>query len=281
MQVPNDLPEIDCIHTKNHRISVARYYEDKPSKIYTNVNENLMVIIRKGKKRLIYKDYEVTIGEGEFAFFKKGNYIMNQIINDGIYESILIFVSDDMIKSILQTEIAQDESIIVPYYKGNVVSHMYAEMELFMNLFYENAEKYEYILEMKVRELLQYILVEDDTHKFAAFLQQFFMDGNLTEYMENNYDKINDIKNAAHTLNMSLSTFKRRFYEVYRCTPHKWMNDRKLEKASILLNTSEYSVTDICFICGFRSLPTFQSLFQHRFGVSPGKYRKQKIRCNS
>lgn len=38
-------------------------------------------------------------------------------------------------------------------------------------------------------------------------------------------------------------------------------------RAIYLLDTSEYSVTDIGFICGFESMSTFMSAFRKRFGV--------------
>lgn len=60
------------------------------SKIYTKVDGNLLVIVLKGKKHLIYQDFETTIFEEEYAMFRKENYIMNQIISDHEYESLII-----------------------------------------------------------------------------------------------------------------------------------------------------------------------------------------------
>lgn len=39
------------------------------------------------------------------------------------------------------------------------------------------------------------------------------------------------------------------------------------------LDTTDYSVTDIGFICGYESLSTFMNAFKEKFGISPGKYR--------
>lgn len=71
-------------------IFLKTYVEYESSKIYTKVDENLLVIVLKGKKQLIYQDFETTISEGEYAMFRKGNYIMNQIISDHEYESLII-----------------------------------------------------------------------------------------------------------------------------------------------------------------------------------------------
>ena len=71
-------------------IFLKTYVEHESSKIYTKVEDNLLVIVLKGKKHLIYQDFETTISEGEYAMFRKGNYIMNQIISDHEYESLII-----------------------------------------------------------------------------------------------------------------------------------------------------------------------------------------------
>ena len=76
---------------------------------------------------------------------------------------------------------------------------------------------------------------------------------------------------------MSLSTFKRKFKTEFACNPHQWLNEQKLTRAVYLLDTSQYSVTDIGFICGFESMSTFMSAFRKKFGISPGKYRKMNI----
>ena len=72
---------------------------------------------------------------------------------------------------------------------------------------------------------------------------------------------------------MSISSFKRKFQKEYTCSPHKWINEKKLQKACLLLDTTDYSVTDIGFICGYESLSTFMNAFKEKFGISPGKYR--------
>ena len=79
----------------------------------------------------------------------------------------------------------------------------------------------------------------------------------------------------AETMNMSISTLKRKFLKDFGCSPHLWMNERKLEKALMLLDTTNYSITDIAFICGFSSLSTFMEQFKKKYRVSLGRYRKR------
>jgi|GEM_PF-2603028 AraC-type DNA-binding domain-containing proteins len=273
MKVPEGLKDREFMQTGNKKISVVRFWDNIPSKIYTNVCDSLLVFVLKGKKRVSYRNFDVTISAGEFAFFQKNNYIMSQILEDNEYESLLIFVNDDILKQIQRFEVTQYPAMQIPYYKGNTVSYMTGEIEVIGKLLKENKTGYDTIIDMKIRELLQYILIEDSTHQFAGFLSRILNECTLSQYMEEHYESIGTIEEIAIQLNMSVSTFKRKFQEVYHCTPHKWLNDKRLDKAKELLCITDYSATDICFICGFQSLTTFINQFKGKYGTAPGQYR--------
>lgn len=277
MQVPLDLKNNKYIETNNKNIFITRFEQNAPSKIFTEVRENLLVLVLKGQKKLVYKDYETVVHEGEFAFFCKGNYIMNQIVNQSEYQSLLIFVSNEFMRKIRKKSISKGTAERELFYKGNIVEHMQDEIELLMHLIEKNEDAYDEILNHKIQELFLYIQMEDKTGQFNDFLNTFTEDESFVNYLANHYDRTDDIKTMAKDMNLSLSTFKRKFAEVFQCTPHKWIIERKLEKAISLMETTDYLVTDICFISGFESMTTFISLFKKKYGASPGKYRKNLL----
>lgn len=281
MQVPDYFIDKNCIHTTNKKISVTRYSEYVPSKIYTEVNENLLVIVLKGAKRLVYNNYETVVNEGQFAFFRKGNYIMNQIINNNKYESLLLFISDDILSNLPKSEITYSMSLCIPFYKKNMVPFMYDEANSLLKLLEADSKDYDEILNLKVIELLMYIQTSDKIGDFAKFLQGCSKKDNMESFLEHNYDRIDDIASLAKHLNISVSTFKRKFAKIYNCTPHQWINAKKLEQSEMLLKTSNYSVTDICFLSGFESMSSFMALFKKKNGLSPGKYRNKLIQSEN
>lgn len=273
MNVPIDFMEAN--HEKyNDHIYVTRYSELSNSKIYTVVHQNLLVIVNKGKKRLSYKNFETEVSEGQFALFKKGNYVMNQILTKDRYESLLIFLSDDILRKIVSPSIT-----IMPgekdFYQGNMVPFMKKEVQSILEII-SSKEPYEDILELKILELLQYIRRNDTSNTFQMFLNTCLKESDFRETLLRKYDSVKGIEEMATLMNMSLSTFKRKFRAEFDCNPHQWLNEQKLGQATILLDTSDYSVTDIGFICGFESISTFMSAFRKKYGISPGKYRKIK-----
>lgn len=274
MEVPYDL-STRTHFKKNKDIYVAKYSEITNTKIYTVVHQNLLVIVNKGKKKLAYKDFETVVSEGQFALFKKGNYIMNQILTKDRYESLLIFLSDEILRKIARPSISTT-NVEKDFYQGNMVPFMKKEAQFIMDIL-SSEEPYEDILQLKILELLQYIRRNDDSNSFDMFLNNCIRESDFKETLNRKYDSVRNIEEMANLMNMSLSTFKRKFKTEFACNPHQWLNEQKLTRAVYLLDTSQYSVTDIGFICGFESMSTFMTAFRKKFGISPGKYRKMNI----
>jgi transcriptional regulator GlxA family with amidase domain len=71
----------------------------------------------------------------------------------------------------------------------------------------------------------------------------------------------------------SLSSFKREFQRCYGMPPGRWLLERRLERASALLNTTSMNVTQIAFECGFESSSHFSRAFKDKFGRTPRTFR--------
>ena len=57
-------------------------------------------------------------------------------------------------------------------------------------------------------------------------------------------------------------------------TPVEYLNNYRVEKAAAMLLSSDSSVTDIAFSCGFNDLSYFIKVFRDLKGISPKKFRK-------
>ena len=73
---------------------------------------------------------------------------------------------------------------------------------------------------------------------------------------------------------MSRRNFIRRFREAMGTTPARWVLDRRLDEASLLLETTDWPVERIAENCGFGSAVTLRQNFTARFATSPASYRR-------
>ncbi len=85
------------------------------------------------------------------------------------------------------------------------------------------------------------------------------------------------LEQIANVACLSPHHFLRTFKLVFGQTPHQYLAECRIDRARQLLETTERSITDICFDTGFQSLGTFSWSFRARYGQSPSEYRKAHV----
>jgi AraC-like DNA-binding protein len=76
---------------------------------------------------------------------------------------------------------------------------------------------------------------------------------------------------------MSAKAFVRLFKEKTGQTPLAYLQQRRMEQASILLHHTDDSIERIAERCGFCDRHHFSKLFQRKFTVGPAGYRKTRM----
>lgn len=94
------------------------------------------------------------------------------------------------------------------------------------------------------------------------------------DFVDENDNRPLSLTELADVSGYSLSRFKAKFKEEVGITPAEFITLQKIEKAKLLLETSNSSITDLAFDLGFSSSNYFCSVFKKQTGVSPYQYRK-------
>ena len=80
----------------------------------------------------------------------------------------------------------------------------------------------------------------------------------------------------AHRVGLNDFKLKQGFKRYFRTTVYSYVRNLRMEKARLLLGQGDLSVTDAAAESGYQSLGHFAATFKKRFGVLPGKYRKEQ-----
>ena len=67
----------------------------------------------------------------------------------------------------------------------------------------------------------------------------------------------------------------RQFKKNFQTTPYQYLISRRLDRAMDILNRSDATLADICFIAGFRDTSSFCKLFRKKYRLSPQQYRER------
>jgi AraC-like DNA-binding protein len=96
-------------------------------------------------------------------------------------------------------------------------------------------------------------------------------------YLEQHADQPLDLSVIAGSVHYSKFHFLRSFRDAYGQTPVRYLTEVRLARARQLLETTDDSVTEICWAVGYESLPSFCSAFRRLTGVSPERYRRRWV----
>lgn len=96
------------------------------------------------------------------------------------------------------------------------------------------------------------------------------------DFIEQNLNQpiyLEDIANKAY---LSKFHFQRIFKGLTGETASEFLIRLRIEKSALLLASSDNTVSDVAFACGFNSVEHFSRSFNNSFGISPTNYREQK-----
>lgn len=93
------------------------------------------------------------------------------------------------------------------------------------------------------------------------------------QYFNDNYNTEINIEEYAASRGMSVSWFIRSFKQYANTTPMQYIVSIRVTNAQMLLETTNYNVTEIGNIVGYDNPLYFSRIFKKQKGVSPSEYR--------
>ncbi|PCJ59757.1 MAG: hypothetical protein COA79_10150 [Planctomycetota bacterium] len=95
------------------------------------------------------------------------------------------------------------------------------------------------------------------------------------EHIEHHIVEIHSVLDLAHLSDKSSEHLSRSFKKFLGMTPSSYLNQIRLEKASLRLTSSNDEIISISMDFGFQNLNYFYKLFKEKYGIPPKEYRKK------
>ncbi|WP_020671471.1 GlxA family transcriptional regulator [Amycolatopsis nigrescens] len=96
----------------------------------------------------------------------------------------------------------------------------------------------------------------------------------VLEWIERRLDQPVTVAGLARRTGLGERTFLRRFAAATGTTPHRWLTERRLDRAQGLLEAGTLSVEEIATACGYSSAAALRHQFGRLRGTSPSAYRR-------
>ena len=120
--------------------------------------------------------------------------------------------------------------------------------------------------------LVKYILLENMLKPDLSQSMQ-----RTIQYIDENLDKSLSVKRISRDVNVSKSVLYKNFHSRFNCTLSEYINSQRIERSTLFLLNTDLSVDEISQKVGFSNASYFSKTFKKQMGVSPLKYRKNKL----
>ena len=133
---------------------------------------------------------------------------------------------------------------------------------------------YEEMLVYLFRELLMTMhrRMEENLPQFSGFASKEI--DFAKDYFSEHYNEYINIEEYALSRHVSTSWFNKSFKSAVGTTPMKYILAIRIRNAQILLETTDYNISDIASMVGYDNPFYFSRLFRKQKGISPAAYRK-------
>ncbi len=234
-----------------------------------------LTLVLNGALRVEDPEGNLTIvNKNEILLLPKGLYMISDIIpKDASFEAIVFFFDEDITDEFLMNfEMTKSEStsdVLLIKYDHNLRLFVDALLAL-----YKGKHQHQFT-KPKLLELLHLIALSNQGKAFISKLQSLKSRERkpIKTFMSQNFDKPLDIEDYAYLTGRSISTFRRDFKSKFGISPKKWLIEKRLEKATLLLKEKSDSVTNIALQVGYENTSHFIKAFHKKCGISPKQFQ--------
>ncbi len=275
----NDLHDGIIIHPYSAKIGSFR----GKSILHTNA----ISLVISGEKTMHFASKTLNIKNDEIHFLSAGNCMASvNLSGHQIFKSILIFFNDKVLSD-FYVKYASLTSKIKRFNTKSREPFISFRKDRFIINFITSLE---YILAggetlsaemrlLKFEELMLYLL-ENHPETILSFKPSKGRDLNdleIRKVVETNLTNIMGLEDLAFLCNMSLSTFKRRFANIYGTSPNKWILHRRIELAKHLLHHHREKPGDVYHKVGYENHSSFSQSFKQIVGLTPRDFQMQQL----
>lgn len=281
------------------RLKASKYIDSESQSFYKYISGNSDIfclhcheyyeifLTAKGTVAHYINDCTVYLPEGSLVFIRpddrhsylyeteqsrKTEYV-NLAFSKETAEQLFTYLSDGFPSKALLSSPMPPQCLLSPHEKKRLLQKI---DEL-------NTVKWDDKKQLKMH--MRGLLVEIFTNYFSHFpehkqneIPQWLLF--LSDEMKKPENFIGGTEKMTELCKKSKEHLSRSIKKYYGITLSEYINNLRINYAANLLMNTNIPVLDICFECGFQNMSWFYSVFEKKFGVSPGVFKRNNSLYN-
>ena len=266
----NNLIQIDNIYCLKY---ITKFKNDL---VQVRTTMHSLVVLLEGKKIVHLNNEDLEIHKNEITLLTQNNYYMSErVINNKEYKSFVLYFDDkfifDFIKKYnLDISSKNDLALFKLTYKDD--ENFENTINSFQN--YIDTKLNTNLLKLKVEEIFLHIL-RINKIQMNDFLNTISKTANdrTIFILESNIDILQSLDDMCSITNQSQAQLRRYIKTKYNKTPKVWIDEKRVQKAQVLLTNTQNTISDISTSCGYSTVSWFTSQFKKYTNTTPKDFR--------
>lgn len=238
---------------------------------------------------------EFTMEDGYLQYIGQGDIFISPLHNhsDRIelplsqYSGILLYIDFDILDitslSILLGDNFNIQKVLTRFFNSNQYFLLQARestIHFFSELPSIAIKRLNAYYRLKALEIMLFLeSIDPNIEKRAKAYNRSQVDvvKKVEKYMTNHLEQRLTIDELSQEFCISATALKSLFKEIYGKPIFTYMKDYRIQKAKDLLIESDYNISEIATIVGYKSQSKFGAVFRDTTGLTPFEYRKKLV----
>lgn len=247
-------------------------------------NEACFLFIKEGESRVNSSVGNLSVYTSESVLLRCGSYFADliqksenqncEVLAVHLHKDILQELYKDEVPVFLKHDVKKNFAQKIE--RQDIVIHFVESLEFY----FQNSELVsDELLRLKIKELILLLLQTNNAESITSLFSFLFTprEANFKEVIQAHLFSNITVSELAVLSGRSLSAFKRDFESYFKTTPASYIKNQKLMKAKDLLQSTDFSVSEICYETGFNDISHFTKLFKQKYNSTPAEFRRQKV----
>jgi AraC-like DNA-binding protein len=216
-----------------------------------------------------------TFKEGDFRFIKRNHLLkfIKQPPEGGEFKTITVYLDQETLRNFslefgYKSEKPQRGHAIIELKPDPLFKTYIASLGPYEKV---NPSLNENLLSLKLKEAVFILLQTNPELKEDLF--DFSEPGkiDLQAFMNKNFHFNVKLARFAYLSGRSLAGFKRDFEKIFKSSPSRWLQQKRLHEAHYLIKEKGKLASEVYLDLGFENLSHFSFAFKKTFGMAPSK----------